>query len=231
MKNFLILLSVLVLGMVSCTDINEIHQQYLDKGETIYTEKPDSLTSKNGNERVQLNWYLYSDAAITGARIYWNDQQDSTDVAYSVTAGITNSISATVTDLEEGSYIFIVKTMDEYGNMSIPVQVAGVSYGSNYANGLVNNRGIASNETENNTIVFTMKTANFDDYIDSELKFIDNSGNEQTTLLTDEDKTKFEISLDDIDVTQPIYYRSLYQPINSIDVFYTEYKLYEEDIN
>ncbi len=231
MKRSLIFLSVLVLGAVSCTDLNEMHQPYLDRGETIYTEKPDSLTSMNGRERVKLNWYLYSDAAITGARIYWNDEQDSTDVAYSVTAGMTNSISAMVEGLEEGSYIFNVKTMDQYGNMSVPVQVAGVSYGDEYANSLVNNRAIASNQTENDTIVFTMKSIKYDDYIDSELKFTDNSGNEQSTLLTDEDKTKFEISRADIDIAQPIYYRSLYRPLNSIDIFYTEYKLYEEDIN
>ncbi len=231
MKNFLILLSVLVLSIVSCTDLNEIHQQYLDRGELIYTEKPDSLISKNGRERIELNWYLYSDASITGARIYWNNKQDSTDVAYTVTSGTVNLISTILPDLPEGSYIFNVKTMDAYGNMSIPVQVAGVSYGDEYAAGLVNNRRIVSNETVNDTIVFTMRNVSFDDYIDSELKFTDKSGNEQTSLLADEAKTMFKISVDDIDVTQPIYYRSLYQPKNAIDTFYTEYTLYDEQIN
>ncbi|MFV0565763.1 MAG: DUF4998 domain-containing protein [Flavobacteriaceae bacterium] len=232
MRNFLILLSLSLLTIVSCTDLNEMHQPYLDRGETIYTEKPSALTSFPGHERVGLAWIMLSDVSVTGARIYWNNGQDSTDVAFTVTSGVLDTIAAIIPNIDEGSYIFNVKTMDDYGNMSVPVQVAGTAYGDLYIAGILsNNRGIASYELETDTLVFTMETVDYDDYFDSELKYTNNSGNEQTTVLTDEAKTEFEISLDDIDITQPIYYRSIYRPEDAIDVFYTDYELYDEEIN
>ncbi|MDO7174021.1 DUF4998 domain-containing protein [Mariniflexile sp. AS56] len=222
MKNILIITLALIC-LCNCSEMNELHQPYLDRGETIYPAKPDSLISFSGQNRVKLQWYVYSDLSIKKARIFWNDKADSLDVPITVNQGVRDTIGAVVENLKEGGYVFEVFNLDTYGNKSIPVVRSGKSLGGIYQSSL-NNRRILSYKTTTNNITFTMSSSDPADYVYSEFKYFDNNNLVREAKLDLDNLETIKIPLDDIDISKNIQFRSVYQPFdNAIDLFYTEF--------
>ena len=54
-NNYNYLWIVLISFLVSCSDMNDLHQPYLDQGEHIYAAKVDAVVVRPGNERIQLD--------------------------------------------------------------------------------------------------------------------------------------------------------------------------------
>ena len=67
---------ILAIGILSCTEMNHLHQPYLDEGETIYSSKVDSVIIRPGNMRLALDIYAPSQRAERGI-VYWNNDQNS----------------------------------------------------------------------------------------------------------------------------------------------------------
>ena len=67
---------ILAIGILSCTEMNHLHQPYLDEGETIYASKVDSVIIRPGNMRLALDIYAPSQRAERGI-VYWNNDQNS----------------------------------------------------------------------------------------------------------------------------------------------------------
>jgi len=222
MKKILII-TLAIMAFYNCSEMNDLHQQYLDEGEKIYPAKPDSLISFSGHNRLKLQWFIQSDLSIDKARVFWNDKADSLDIAITVTPGVRDTIGAVVENLPEGGYVFEVVNLDSYGNKSIPVVRSGKSLGEIYLSSL-NNRQILSYKKTSNNITFTMSSSDPADYIYSEFLYYDSNNVEVATALTLDNLQTIKISLDDIDITKNIRYRSVYQPFdNAIDLFYTDY--------
>lgn len=223
-----IVLVIVIIVSYNCEDTNELHQPYLDLGETIYTEKPDSVISVSGRNRVRIQWYQYSDLTVKKGRIYWNEGTDSIDVDINIIPSQRNEVSVVINNLEESTYSFKVHSMDAVGNKSVPVRVNARVLGDIYQAGL-NNRRLVSHNTTETTITFDLSTVLYDDYVTTEVKYFDLAGNEQTTSFSEEDLTNrsITINLSEIDLTQNISYRSVYRPNgNAIDNFYSGYLNY-----
>lgn len=62
-----------IIGLNSCENINDVHEEYLKRGEEIYTGVVDSLEAYPGNERIKFTWMINADPRITKTVIYWND--------------------------------------------------------------------------------------------------------------------------------------------------------------
>ncbi|WP_298239018.1 DUF4998 domain-containing protein [uncultured Algibacter sp.] len=230
MKKIIVLLVIMLL--YNCSEMNELHQPYLDRGEQIYTEKALGLTAFSGKNRVELKWVLLSDISIRKARIIWEDKfdvKDSLDIDITVTSGIVELYSKVIEGLEEGSYLFEVKTMDGFGNQSVPVTKIGKALGDIYLATLTN-RQIASHVVDVDDIFaveFEMSTNLPEDYIYSEFKYTNNNGEEATYTLPTDNLAGFSLDLSDIDITKNIFFRSVYLPFgNGIDLFYTDYEEY-----
>lgn len=222
MKKILIIALALI-AFYNCSEMNDLHQQYLDQGEAIYPAKPDSLISFSGHNRIKLQWYVQSDISIDKARIFWNDKADSLDIPITVTPGVRDTIGAVIENLPEGGYVFEVVNLDAYDNKSIPVVRSGKSLGDIYQSSL-NNRRILSYKKTSKNITFTMSSSDPADYIYSEFLYYDTNNVEVAAALTLDNLETIKISLDDIDITKNIRYRSVYQPFdNAIDLFYTDY--------
>lgn len=218
--------------LYNCSDMHELHQPYLEKGEQIYTEKVDSLRTFSGKNRVELKWFLFSDVSIKQARIIWTDRfdvKDSLDFDISVSSGVLQEYSKVIEDLEEGPFLFEVRTLDAFGNRSIPVTKTARALGGIYLSTLTN-RQIASHVVDNNDLFevgFVMSTNLPEDYIYSEFKYTDNNGDEATYVLPSDNLDGFTLALSDIDITKNIFFRSVYLPNgNAIDLFYTDYQEY-----
>src|SRR5690554_2206975 len=60
----------------SCSKMNDLHDEYLKRGEQIYVGQPDSAKIFPGNERALLRYWT-SDPKASKLLVYWNARQDS----------------------------------------------------------------------------------------------------------------------------------------------------------
>ena len=134
-KIFLAILFLLLLHiiMVSCDDINNLHQKFYDRGEDIYTGVVDSLEAYSGFERVKFNWVINADPRITKTVIYWNNRQDSVVVDVNRTQSGEIAMSYYLSDIEEGNYIFEFVTKDNEGHFSLPKEMVVLIFSESYA--------------------------------------------------------------------------------------------------
>ncbi|WP_286084320.1 DUF4998 domain-containing protein [Parabacteroides goldsteinii] len=52
--------------------MNDIIEEYLDRGEINYIGRPDSVTCDGGLYRVKLTWKVGKDVRIESCKIFWN---------------------------------------------------------------------------------------------------------------------------------------------------------------
>ena len=137
MKNLVKNLSIIccICLVVSCDDMNDIHQKYIDAGERVYLGKTDSLKAYPGFERVKLVWHVNANPKVETTVIYWNMRQDSIEKPFIRTdeEGQRDSIFI---PLPEGTYLFEVFNKNALGERSTTSTVQGVSYGAKYASRL-----------------------------------------------------------------------------------------------
>jgi hypothetical protein len=121
----------------ACDDMNSLHQDDIDRGETIYTGKVDSIKAFPGNNRVRFSWLVDSDPRITKTVIYWNSGKDSTVIP--VTRTVADTVTAsTELAIPEGAYTFEFVTKDDYGHRSLKVETSVSIYGEKYGATLPN---------------------------------------------------------------------------------------------
>jgi hypothetical protein len=126
--------------LASCEDMNSLHQDYLDRGESIYTAKVDSIESIPGLNKVWFKWWLKSDPRITKIEIRWNEDVTTKTQEYILDREKNDSlIMETVIDnLPEGSLSFEFITWDNKGNRSLSmiksVEVPGDKYKASLRN-------------------------------------------------------------------------------------------------
>ena len=114
-NNYNYLWIVLISFLVSCSDMNDLHQPYLDQGEHIYAAKVDAVVVRPGNERIQLDLF-YTAQRIKECVIYWNVRQNS--LVKELPASGVNGVPVLLEDMPEGTYSFEIVTKDLYGNES-----------------------------------------------------------------------------------------------------------------
>lgn len=227
MKKYIILLMNLLV-IAGCGDMNELHQIYLDRGETIYTGAVDSLEVRGGLNRVQLKWEMNADPRIKDLVIRWNNRADSVvlpiDRSEPERVGIFKDSLILDKNLSEGSVLFQLYTRDDLGHTSVLREVTGEVYGDNFAASaaLKLPRKIEAVQTISTTsvkIVFaevdqlTMVTTKvfytcYDENPDGEEKVVE-VPNEETELL-----------LEGIRLGDEIQYQGTFLPeINALDAF------------
>lgn len=127
---------ILAIGILSCTEMNHLHQPYLDEGETIYASKVDSVIIRPGNMRLALDIYAPSQRAERGI-VYWNNDQNSLEFEIEK-KNKGEAQELIISELEEGSHIFTFVLFDAYGHKSLPIEAVGTVYGEDYASALLN---------------------------------------------------------------------------------------------
>ena len=113
---FKISVFTILLFIVSCGDIDSIHEQYL-QGEQVYAGKLDTLEVKPGYYRAQLEGQTQFLGNSNQIIIEYDDQTDIYDINED---NFQNGIYKLILpELEEKSYEFTVTTQDEIGNLSV----------------------------------------------------------------------------------------------------------------
>ncbi len=140
MKKWYIKMLMFVLSGVAvaaCSDMNDLHDQYLQQGETIYSAKFDSIKIFSGRYRVRVDYWV-TDPKVAKCQISWNMGKESKVVDITNTTGETPN-SFFIEDLEETtiSFDFNTCTADlEYP--SLKTNVSATVYGDKYVSTLLN---------------------------------------------------------------------------------------------
>ncbi|MDR2037614.1 MAG: discoidin domain-containing protein [Bacteroidales bacterium] len=240
MKTILFFISwIFALYFVSCADMNENVDEYLNQGEIIYIAKSDSVKLFAGRERFLLTFWL-SDPRTSELRIYWSQKADFLSIPITE-ADLGNQIDAYIgrneKTIEEGNYTLQLIAYDILGNASITdeynVNVYGETFASQQASTPKFIKKAAYSVVEDSLSIIFGSTASSREY-GINLTYTDNNGVYQSLNYTSE-KIKSELndslSIMGIDISQPISYVTKYLPeTTAIDTFYTEVTVIEPRI-
>ena len=133
--NKFLLVTLIVAGIYSCKDMMDFHQDYIKNGEIVYLSKLDSMVSYSGKNRIQLSGYLKNAYNVNKVIVYWNNRTDSMLFDYSKRKDL-DSLNLMIPNLNEKSYIFDLYTLNDLGNSSIKVSIAGTVYGDIFRSNL-----------------------------------------------------------------------------------------------
>jgi hypothetical protein len=212
----------LILGlfvMSSCFDMNDLHDEYLQRGETIYTGRVDSAKVFAGKNRVLLRYWT-SDIKAANLMVYWLSRSDS--VLLTIPDKLAETpVDVYISDLPEASLYFELFTLNEnLKNRSIVYDIGGNVYGDKYQETLLN-RTIKTKVFDALTgqlIITWLGTV--ENSVGCDVEYTDVNGATITRRVsTAETTTVLEY------VAEDLKYRTLFLPEEAaIDTFYTNYK-------
>jgi len=203
-----------------CSDMNSLHDEYLQRGEKTYMGHPDSVKIFSGQNRVIIAYRNY-DPKVGKLTVYWDFRQSSAtfDVP---TDRLGEELEVTINDLEEKTYTFELVTSNREGKFSsIPMNVSAMVYGPKFAASIAN-RSISAATIfpfADNRITISWISP-LESMIGVELTYR-NSSDVETFLKipNNERNTRITDGKDDA----IIRYRTLHSPENCLDTFYTAY--------
>jgi hypothetical protein len=203
----------------ACTKMDATYKQYVVPGGLTYAGKATSPKAYSGLNRIKIAWLRGSDPSVVKAKIYWNNFADSLAMDIPETG---DTVSVMIDNLLEKNYTFVIRTYDQKGNSSIPVEVVGGSYGEKYQAQLLT-RPVNSTVINNKgklTINWGGADVSNGAYA-SEVKYTDVSGKVKTQIFPVELKTS---DILDIKPNTGYEFRTIFRPDSlSIDNFYTSY--------
>lgn len=213
MKNIIFIIFIgVILGFASCDSQTDIYEKYVVPNGLIYPGPAQSPIAYPGDKRIKISWLRGTDPRVQKARIFWNNYTDSVEL--SVPAGI-DTVSYTIASIPENTYSFMVRTYDDEGNMSIPVEVLGTVYGDNYRNMLIN-RLLKSTYYDGQDLKLNWGVAESSE-VGIHVSWTDTNGASQSV---DVDRSETETVLPYFNLSKPLSYSTTYKPDSlAIDLF------------
>jgi len=195
-----------LLAIASCKKMDSTYKEYVVPSGIIYPGKVLSAEVKSGLNEAQLTWNRGSDPKVVKARIYWNYYTDSVDV---LMPADQTQIAHTIKNLEENYYTFIIKTFDDAGHVSVPVEVSGAVHGERYKASLLN-RLATTKVNIDNTVSLSFDPLNAtSDIVKSEIEY-STTANQIKTVTINADVNS--ILLDDFKLGTSYKMRTHYMP-------------------
>jgi hypothetical protein len=116
------------IALTGCEDMNSVNREYLDRGESVYLAKVDSVTFVVGLNKVWFKWWLSGDPRVTKTEIRWTEGIETKTREYPVDRSQNDSpvMETVLYDFPEGSYTFEFINRDDEGHRSISVNTATV---------------------------------------------------------------------------------------------------------
>ena len=220
--NKILYISILITAaffILSCDDMNDLHEGYLAEGEIIYAAQVDSVSIHTGYYRAELE-LLINSQRIEKVRIFWNDYADSSDISIGSQTGVFFHL---LDDMDERDYIFHCVSLDKYDNPSLPFELTGTVYGENYKTQLSNRRvslAVTAVDSVENVLSLTWTTlSSLDQGVTMEYFNADSTW-VQLDVPADEQVTYIESWFPET----TFRYSTLYKPTeDAIDVFEADY--------
>ena len=212
-------LIITFIGYSGCSDINELHDQYLQRGETVYMGRHDSVKIFSGQNRVFITYRNY-DPKVGKLTVYWDFRQGSATF-YVPADKLGEDLEVEIDQLEEKQYTFELVTSTPEGKFSsIPLNITANVYGPKFEASASNRKIFYAT----NFPFAHRKTINWastvEDMVGVELKYRNESDAETVLKIPNDERITRITDYKEDDV---IMYRTLHSPENCIDTFYTAY--------
>ncbi|MFZ4261537.1 DUF4998 domain-containing protein [Sphingobacterium sp. HJSM2_6] len=114
--------------------MNDSFIEFVKPGGITYVERAKLVKTYSGFNRIKFVWPAPVDPNVTKAHIYWNNFSDSVKIDIS---SDLDSVKYFL-DIPEGTYSFTIRTYDDAGNRSVPVEVQGRSIGESFLSNMFN---------------------------------------------------------------------------------------------
>jgi hypothetical protein len=215
MKTRYILTAIVATAIAACDSMTDIYQEYLDRGETIYIGRVDSLQARPGNGRALLEWEINADPKLVDCIIYLDGRADSLVVPIvRDPGGGKQKMSVVIDDLTERGHLFEVRTRDAAGIVSLKAEKSVICYGDRYAASLVNRAIVALEANPGAAIVTWGITENS---VGVEFNYVNRDGIARSLLVPPSETVSV---LTDYVSGGSFSYATLYLPVATcIDIF------------
>lgn len=208
---------LLLLIAASCSKMNDLHDPYLKRGETIYVGQPDSVKAFPGNGRVVIRYWL-SDPKAKKLKIYWNAKRDSLVLDVPAKAA-ADPVDVSISGLSENQYVFVLVTSGtDFKNPSIPLEVSAKVLGQNYLLSRFDRqiRYATYAAADRVTIVWQ---GNAEDAIGTDFRYRNQVG-ELVELYAPADASSTMLE----DFAGELTYRTRFVPLNAVDTMVTPFR-------
>ena len=207
--------------IAGCSKKDKDYEKYITNGEVVYPGIVSNVSFRAGDRRVQLKWNPSPDLSITKYKIYWNNRKDS-QVVNATTHNPGDSVKVLIGGLSEYVYSFTVHSLDDNGNISIPLLVNNVRiYGPVYRGGLLNRPYNAATPFVLNANGSVQLNFNTPDTINiaTQIRYTNTNAQVKDTILL---PGKNSMVLNDFKFGTTVQYRSSYIPVSTaLDTFST----------
>lgn len=221
MKKLYCIWIVLVCLAAGCAKMNDKHDEFLARGETVYIGKVDSVRSFPGKERLLLRYWI-SDPRAKNVTLYWGTENSLSKVLPVAPHLPDEALEAMLTasdNLDENTHTFQWIASDLQGNKSMVFESLATVYGSRYQEKLLNRRIVDTNPDDYGNIDVTWAGASSEEELGVEISYTKNGGEAVTEY---HPKLGTALRLEDVDYTQGVHYQTLYLPApTALDTFYT----------
>ncbi|GAP71407.1 hypothetical protein SAMD00024442_115_4 [Candidatus Symbiothrix dinenymphae] len=219
MKTNKIVLFFACIAMYACSDMNDLSDKFFERGETVYAATVDALECRAGHNRILIALTIKTQKIET-VRVYWNNNQDSTDVHIGSKSGYYTAI---LENMPENSYLFTLISFDKKGNRSLVTEVEGYSVDSVYLANSVSRKIANATRDMARTGTITWYTKMSEDLVYSEVKYKTPSGDFRVERIDADSPT---LACPDIKPGEIFEYRSVFLPANGVDSLAGEWQSY-----
>ncbi|MEC3878587.1 DUF4998 domain-containing protein [Parapedobacter sp. 10938] len=205
--------------LFSCDSMNDLHDEYLQRGEITYLSKINEVKIHPGDKRAELV-FLNNDSKAKTMTVYWRSRTDS--VVYTIPDNsVGQELKIQLPNLPEDFLTFeLVATTLDGNNKSLPTELSTRIYGDKYRESL-NNRliDVATYIESSNELDITWKGV-FEGAVNIELEYDGTDGETRVIELPIEERSIVYLNRFDGNLK----YRTAYVPAeNALDTFYTAY--------
>jgi GH35 family endo-1,4-beta-xylanase len=205
------IIGLLALNFASCREDN-----LYPEGKHNYSSKVQAVEIAPGKNRIQLSFSV-TDPQVKKAKVFWNKREDFNEI----TINGEGEYSFTLEDMEEGDYSFEVITYDEKQNPSSTIDIVGLVYGDNYAQGLTNT-SIRDITYENGNARIQWSDPN-PGTLSNEVTYTNQAGEKIKKRVPASERITILENLKTGAIDATFNYRTLYRPdLNAIDSMYAQ---------
>ena len=214
MKKIIIL--GIILGFFSCKSQDGIYEEYIVPNGLAYPVPAKNAVAKPGNGRIEIAWQNSADPKVEKARIFWNNYTDSVEVTINTDM---KTVSRIIGPIAENTYSFMVRTYDDKGNVSIPIEVMGTVYGETYLSTL-SNRRLINTYYDGLDLKLNWLGVGKEEETGISVNYTDIHGANRNVVV---DPSETETLIPEFDPDQLLSYSTMYKPNSlAIDVFHAE---------